>query len=112
MLDPRLWNTHIHQREQQFMREAERDRAAHEYRRAHGSPSVRSVRSPLAVALRDALVIVRARITGAAARAGTESAKSRTLVASDKSAVSILSEAEAVVRSYAESSSDCACCPC
>ncbi|HET9981391.1 MAG TPA: hypothetical protein VFQ32_13150 [Ktedonobacterales bacterium] len=103
MLDPRLWNTHIHQREQQFMREADRDRVAHEYRRAH---------SPLAVALRDALAIVRARITGAAARAGTEPAKSQALVVSDKSAVSILSEAEKVVRSYTGSSSDCTCCPC
>lgn len=106
MLDPRLWNTHIHQREQQLMREAERDRVEHEYWRAH------SARSSLAVALRDALAIVRARITGAAARAGTEPTKSQALVASDKSAVSILSEAEEVVRSYAGSSSDCTCCPC
>jgi len=106
MIDPRLWNTHIHQREQQFMREAERDRVAHEYRRAH------IAHSPFAVALRDALAIVRARITWAATRAGTEPAKSQALVASDKSAMSILSEAEEVVRSYAESSSDCTCCPC
>lgn len=109
MLDPRLWNTHIHQREQQLMREAERDRVEHEYWRAH---SPHNAHGPLAVALRDALAIVRARITGAAARAGTEPTKSQALVASDKSAVSILSEAEEVVRSYAGSSSDCTCCPC
>ena len=109
MLDPRVWKTHIHQREQQFTRETEHDRMAHEYRRAH---SAHSAHSPLAVALRDALAIVRARITGAAARAGTEPAKSQALVVSHKSAVSILSEAEEVVRSYAESSSDCVCCPC
>lgn len=106
MLDPRLWKTHMRQREQQFIREAERDRVAHEYRRAHNA------HSPLAVALRDALVIVRARITPASVSAGTEPAKSQAPLVSDKIAVSILSEAEEVVRAYAGSPNDCTCCPC
>ncbi len=111
MLDQRLWNTHIHLREQQFMRESENDWLASECQQLHDNPG------PLAVALRQAFTVLRARMAAAHARTQPGEAQYPTR---DESAAAILAEAEDIVRlRWARSSnksahtlSDCACDPC
>ena len=114
MLDQRLWNTHIHLREQQFMRESENDWLASECQQLHHNPG------PLAVALRRAFVVFRARMAAPfAAHAGTQPGEAQYLTR-DENAAAILGEAEDIVRlHWAEPStksthtlSDCACDPC
>jgi hypothetical protein len=112
MLDQRLWNTHIHLREQQFMREAENDRLASECQRTYRNPS------PLAVALRQAFTVFRARMI--AAHAGTQPGEAKYHPTLDHKKAALLAEAEDIVRlHWAEPSSkssntpsDCACDPC
>ena len=99
MFDQRLWKTHIRQREQQFMREAENDRMASEYHRKHSPRNTRNTHNALAVVLREAVAVMRARIS--AARAGTQPAYAPAPVAHEKAAA-ILAEAEEIIRS---------CCP-
>ena len=113
MLDQRLWNTHIHLREQRFMREAENDTLAIESQRIHPNPS------PLAVVLRQAFTIFRARmIASYTSHAGIQPGEAR-YSTRDQNAAAILAEAEDIVRlhwarssdSSANTLSDCACDP-
>ena len=104
MFDQRLWKTHIRLREQQFMREAENDRLADDHQREH------TLRNSLALALRDAIAVIRARIV-AASYAGTQPADAQAPMP-DETAAAILAEAEEVVRSYTGAPSDSNCCPC
>ncbi|HEX5548526.1 MAG TPA: hypothetical protein VFX24_14040 [Ktedonobacterales bacterium] len=111
MIDQRLWNTHIHLREQQFMREAENDWLASECQRIHHNPS------PLAVVLRQAFTVFRARM--AAAHAGIQPGEAQ-YPTRDENAAAILAEAEDIARLHwaepssksAHTLSDCACDPC
>jgi len=112
MLDQRLWDTHIHLREQQFMRETESDWLASECQRIHRTPS------PLAVVLRHAFAVFRARM--AAPYAGAQPEEARYRPARDENAAALLAEAEDIVRLHwarssnksAPTRSDCACDPC
>ena len=112
MLDQRLWNTHIHLREQQFMQEAENDGLASECQRIHHNPS------PLAVVLRRAFVVFRARMTAPYTR--THPGEARYRPARDENAAALLAEAEDIVRLHGARSSnksaptlsDCVCDPC
>ena len=111
MIDQRLWNTHIHLREQQFMREAENDTLASECQRIHHNPS------PLAVVLREAFAVFRARM--AASHAGVQPGEAQS-PSRDENAAAILAEAEDIVRLHwarspnntAHTLSDCARDPC
>ena len=110
MFDQRLWDTHIHLREQQFMREAENDRLAHEARWSRPTGSL------FRDALRDAFAIFRARITASArADAKPRPAAAKPPIA-DEHALTILAEAEEVVRlrwintpNTSNTPSDCPC---
>lgn len=108
MFDQRLWDTHIHLREQQFMREAENDRLAHEISWSRPTGSL------FRDALRDAFAIFRARIT-ASARAEAKPAAAKPPIA-DEHALSILAEAEEVVRlrsvNMSNAPSEPSDCPC
>src|SRR5689334_23948646 len=97
MLDQRLWNTHIHLREQRFMREAENDTLAIESQRIHPNPS------PLAVVLRQAFAVFRARMT--APYAGMQPGEAR-YSTRDEIMVAILAEAEDIVRLHWSRSSN------
>ena len=109
MLDQRLWNTHIHLREQQFMRAAENDWLASECQR------IQHYASPLAVVLRQALATFRTLMI--AAHAGTQPGAARYRLTRDENTAALLAEAEDIVRlHWARSSnkslnslSDCAC---
>jgi hypothetical protein len=105
MFDQRLWDTHIHLREQQFMREAENDRLAHESSRSRPTGSL------FRDALRDAFAIFRARLT-ASARADAKPAAAQPPIAGEH-AITILAEAEEVVRlrwiNTSHTPSDCPC---
>src|SRR5690242_13505812 len=91
MLDQRLWNTHIHLREQRFMRESENDWLASECQRIHRNPS------PLAVVLRQAFTIFRARmIASYTSHAGIQPGEAR-YSTRDQNAAAILAEAEDIV---------------
>ena len=108
MFDQRLWNTHIHLREQQFMREAESDRLSRKNQQAHVTLG------PISAALRDAFAIFRARLT-TAALAGTAPAN-RPHPTASKEISSLLAEAEDVVRLHwietPNAPSECPCGPC
>lgn len=112
MLDQRLWNTHIHLREQQFVRETENDWLASECQRIHHNPS------PLAVVLRRAFAVFRARM--AVPYAGAQPGEVRYRPARDENAAALLAEAEDIVRLHwdrssntsAHTLSDCACDAC
>jgi len=110
MLDQRLWNTHIHLREQRLMREVENDTLASESQRIHHTPS------PLAVVLRQAFAVFRARMI--ASHVGIQPGEAR-YATRDENKAAILAEAEDIVRlrwtgssKSSKTLSDCACDPC
>jgi hypothetical protein len=118
MIDQRLWNTHIDLREQQFMRESENDRLASECQRIHHTLS------PLALILRQAFAVFRARMPAPyapyASYAGVQPGEARYHPTRDENKAALLAEAEDIVRLHwaepsnklAHTLSDCACDPC